>query len=229
VTVSYTTRQLITRAKTIQQQNGLYKSESFYLTENHLSTEYKSDESHPLKYSDKLNFKVVTSNQEAEQLEAEGFSFRSHPTYFNHNLTLYTRWLDSGAVAFCTFVDKEFAAITWILPSQHTQKAVKAPPVKIYYENHEVYPRGVWVNPKYRELRLYYYTDRNRNRYLLEQGITVTRGVIDYTNKTGKGIANSGGAKVYGTGRLVKVLGFSLWKERHFDKTIQWSEIEKIK
>ena len=54
-----------------------------------------------------LTTKVVSSNQQADELEKEGLSFRYYPTDWNYNLTCYTDWLDKGAIAFCTFVGKE--------------------------------------------------------------------------------------------------------------------------
>jgi hypothetical protein len=132
MSLKHTLTEWMTEAKTIREQRGtiallnsiflfflspIYKSVSYYLTVSQRSSEFKSAESRPLIDEDKLNFKVITSNQEADELEKEGFSFRSDPTYFNHNLTLYNQWLDYGAIAFCTFIEKEFAAINWIILS----------------------------------------------------------------------------------------------------------------
>ena len=108
----------------------VYKSESFWLTVAQLSADYKSEASRPRIGIDQLTFKAVTSNDEADRLEAEGFSFRRHPTYFNYNLKVYTHWLDCGAVACCTFVGKEFAAINWAITSQRTRDASESSPAE---------------------------------------------------------------------------------------------------
>jgi len=126
-------RELIIRANRIRQQHGtiglfkgvfgflvypIYKRTPYYLYENQVSPEYGISELHSRIDTKELYSRVVTSNQEADKLEAAGYSFRKYPTEHNHYLTLYTKWLDYGAIAFCTFVEKEFAAICWILPSQ---------------------------------------------------------------------------------------------------------------
>ena len=117
----------------------VYKRETFHISLNRCFTEYKSEAARPAISEDRLNFKMVTSNWQADRLEAEGFSFRRHPTYFNHNLQVYTHWLDCGAWAACTFVGKEFAAINWVITSRQTQRALKEIPLKVDYAQ----PRGV--------------------------------------------------------------------------------------
>jgi hypothetical protein len=163
--------------------------------------------------TDKVTFRVVRSNPEADKLEVEGLSFRSYPTPFNNYLKFYRRWLDCGAIAFCTFVDKEFAAICWVIPSKRTQLAIKAPLLHVNYSQHEVFPRGAWVNPKYRGMDLYRYNWVNRDRYLSQIGITTLRSVIDYSSKIGKDFVEALGQKQYGRARSLKILWFRFWKE----------------
>jgi hypothetical protein len=221
-------RELIIRANRIRQQHGtigllkgvfgflvypFYKRTPYYLYENQVSPEYGISESLSRIDTKELYFRVVTSNQEADKLEAEGYNFRKYPTEHNHYLTLYTKWLDCGAIAFCTFVEKEFAAICWILPSQKAQDAVKAPPLKVDYANHEVMDRGLWVNPKYRGTGLLRYTTCNRDRFLRNTGITLIRTTVDYSNQTGKGVEEALGARQYGRARALKILWLRFWKE----------------
>ncbi len=241
MSVIYSIKEFINQTVSIQKSNGIagllkvglrfayspvYKTESFWLTTNKISAEFKSEASKPRVSMDRLSFKVITSNKEADSLEAQGYFFRSHPTYFNHGLTLYRKWLDLGAVACCTFVDKEFAAINWIIPSRKTQYAIKAAPIKIDYEKKEIFTRSAWSNPKYRGLGIYYYTGRYRNRYLLEKGYITSRGVVAFDNKNGRGIATAGGSRLYGTGKLTRILWWNNWQEQYFPKPIEWSEAD---
>jgi hypothetical protein len=236
--------ELITQAKEVRRQNGttgllkagirlglspVYKSETFWLMICPLSSDYVSATTRPRISEDKLHFKVVTSNQEADKLEAEGFSFRSHPTYFNHYLKLYTRWLDYGAIACCTFVEKEFACINWIIPTKRTLDAIKAPPLKIDFANHEVTTKSAWTNPKYRGLELFNYTLRNRNQYLTDNGYTISKDIVDYNNKSGIGISRAAGTKIYGTGQRMRLFWWKFWKEKYFAQLVEWSEIGKKK
>jgi hypothetical protein len=222
---------LTDRARDVRRQEGMiglfrvglrfllspvYRNESFYLTVIRVSADYKSEESRPRIDESQLNFRVVTSNDEAARLEDEGFRFRTSPTYFNYNLKVYAHWLDSGAIAFCTFVGKEFAAINWGILSQHAQDALKEIPLRVDYANHEMFPRSSWVNPAFRNMQLFYYTTRKRNRYLLDRGICLMRTVIDCTNKPGIGITRAQGYRVYGRGQLTRILWRRRWKEVHY-------------
>jgi hypothetical protein len=193
-----------------------YKSTRYYLYEIPPLLDYSKLESNPRIADKKLSFKVVRSNIEADELESEGFSFRSQVNEFNYYLKLYTRWLDCGAIAFCTFVDKEFATISWVLPSQHAQDAVKAPPAKIDYANHEVMQRGMWVNPKYRGMGLYRHTVYYRDSYLVDNGVKMLRATVDFTNKIGKGVDEALGSTQYGTARALRIMWFKSWKEYHY-------------
>jgi hypothetical protein len=242
MSVKYAFRLLSNSAKEKYKQNGLggllkaairfsisplYKSESFWLTVIDLK-----EENHPEKYRpridlDKLTFKTISSNEEADALEIDGFYFRNTPTYFNHNLTLYRRWLDFGAVACCIFVEKELAAIDWAIVSRYTQEKIGAPPVRVDFNNHEALSRGAWVNPKYRGLKLWVYTASMRNLFLLANQFAIKRGVVDYTNHPGKGISEASGHKVCGTGRRIRILWWTIWKEHHFTTSVLWTDIGK--
>jgi len=243
MTAKYTFQLLSDTAKETYRQSGLnglfkagirfavsplYKSESFWLTVIDMTEGKDQEKYHPRIGLDKLTFKVIASNEEAERLEAEGFSFRSVPTYFNYNLKLYEQWLDCGAVACCTFVGKEFAAIDWAIISKYTQGKIGAPPVRVDYDGNEALSRGAWVNPKYRGLKLWVFTAWKRNLFLLERGFLVKRGVVDYTNSPGKGISEASGHRVCGTGLRRRILWWTIWKEHHFAKPVLWSEIGKI-
>jgi hypothetical protein len=221
------------RANRIRQQKGtfalikgfvsflvypFYKRTPYYLYEIRVTPEYSESEPRPVVDINQLAFQVVTSNQEADKLEKEGYKFRQHQTEFNHYQTLYTHWLDCGAIAFCTFVEKDFAAISWVLPSQKAQNAVKAPQLKVDYTNHEVIQRGMWVNPKFRGLQLYRYTVRNRDRYLSGKGVITLRATVDYSNKIGKGVDEAFGSIQYGKGLALKILWWKFWKETHYSE-----------
>jgi hypothetical protein len=243
MTIKYSFKLLSNRPKEIYKQSGLtgllksgirflvspvYKSESFWLTVINLTEGNDANKYYPRISLDKLMFKAISSNEEADKLEAEGYSFRNTPTYFNHNLTLYRQWLNYGAVACCIFIEKEFVAIDWAIISKYTQEKIGAPPVIVDYDNHEAFSRGAWVNPKYRGLKLWVFTAWHRNLFLAERYFTVKRGVVDYTNNPGKGISEASGHKVCGTGRRTRFLWRTTWKEQHFTKPVFWSEIGKV-
>jgi hypothetical protein len=162
----------------------------------------------------RLSFKIVRSNQEADQLENEGFEFRSYPYIHEVHLT-YSQMLDCGLTAFCTFVDKDFAACSWLIPSQQVQDKFNAPPLKIDYANHEAFTRAAWTNPKYRRLGLYTYNVKNRDLYLAQNGFRKLRGTIDYRNDVGIGMSEGVGYLYCGTATYAKFLWKKTWIENY--------------
>jgi hypothetical protein len=221
-------RELHRRMKRVREKNGtsgliksvfwflvypFYESAQYILFVKEVEPEYSTSERRPNIGTNKLTFKVVTSNQEADKLEAEGYNFRKYANEFNNYLKRYTWLLDCGLIACCTFVEKEFAAISWVALSKQVQDAIKAPPVKIDYENNEILARGMWVNPKYRGMELYRYTVRNRDKYLANRGVKRVLGPADYINKAGIGVAGAVGSKEYGRGRSIRILWWKSWRE----------------
>jgi len=106
---------------------------------------------------------------------------------------------------------------------------LKPPPIKIDFTNHEVTTKSAWTSPKYRGLELFNYTLRNRNKYLADNGFTISKDIVDFNNKNGIGISKAAGTKIYGTGQRIRVLWWKFWKEKYFAKPVEWSEIEKKK
>ena len=195
----------------------IYMRHYYYLFKNQLNlTEIKSNLSkHKPKINiDDLTFQVVTSNAEADKLEEEGFEFRSYPYIFSP-YTNYTKMLDDGLIAFCTFVGKEFASISWIIPSQQAHDRFKTLPLKIDYSNHDAFPRAAWCNPKYRDLGIYRYTVNNRNLYLRQMGFKTLRAADDYKSKISVHLSRAMGDIQYGKAVYTNILGWKFWKETH--------------
>jgi hypothetical protein len=190
----------------------IYQHNNFYLFEQPVETGFSLSEFEPRLKTDNLVFKVVSSNQEADKLEIENYKFRSYSTGRQDG---YSKRLDQGAIAFCTFVNTEFAAASWIVPSQQVQNRGHFIPIKIDYCEHEACTRGAWVAPKYRGLGLYRYHNRNRNLILAQMGIKKLRGTVDYTQKVGIAMSMALGYRIYGTARLVKILFWKFWKESY--------------
>ena len=167
-----------------------------------------------------ITTKIVYSNQQADQLEEEGFSFRKYPTRWNDNLTLYTDWLDKGVIACCTFIDKELGAISWAIPFKEAQVAIKTYPLKVDYANHEVFIRGAWTNPKYRGKGLWRYSSLCRSRLLVKDGMTISKTMVDIRNMSGLRLQKEKAYKatIYGKGHETKVLWWKFWREEHFSE-----------
>ena len=68
--------------------------------------------------------KVVSSNAEADELESQGFEFRSQIPYAREIL-------DGGAVALCIFVGRELANMGWLVTSQQAMDVLGGPPYDV--------------------------------------------------------------------------------------------------
>ena len=92
--------------------------------------------------------KVITSNKQADELVAEGFEdFRSH--------TLdAVKFLDKGAIAFCIFVEREFACIHWIGITAEAKRVLLPAPFRAVLSDNEAISERVYTVPKYRRLGL---------------------------------------------------------------------------
>jgi hypothetical protein len=192
-----------------------YDRHLYYLYEGIIDSkeiEYNISKDIPKTNIGALNFKIVSSNSEADRLEKENFEFRSYFRKFNIDINP-VRMLDIGLIAFCTFIGKEFAAISWVIPSQQAQARYKAPPLKVDYSNHEAFPRSSWCHPKYRGLGIYRYTESNRDRYLSQIGITMLRSTVEYKNKSGYRMAEGMGYTKYGKAIFTRVLWWKFWQE----------------
>ena len=151
--------------------------------------------------------KVVSSNAEADELEAQGFEFRSQ-------IPKAREVLDNGAIALCIFVGKELANIGWLATTQAAKDSFGEPPYKVDFANKEAVGSGAWTNPKYRRLGLRVY---NRFMFLsvvIEQGIEVRRAALPTNNIPIIKSRASFYHEPYATGRYLRILWWKSWKER---------------
>ncbi|MCK4724019.1 MAG: hypothetical protein KAT75_11975 [Dehalococcoidia bacterium] len=156
---------------------------------------------------DGFTLKIVSSNEEADELEAEGLQFRSHV----HNAR---RRLDKGAVAFCIFIDNELAHIGWVVMTQQAKDSLKAPPVKVEFSENEAYSGDAWTSPDYRRMGLSSYGYMRRLRFLLNNGIVTNRTVANKSNVLSLQFATKTDVPPYAEGRYLRILWWKSWREK---------------
>ena len=151
--------------------------------------------------------KVVTSNEQADELEAQGFEFRS-------TIPNARKRLDSGAIAMCIFVGRELANIGWFAASQQAKDSLGEPPYKVDFGHRESVGGGLWTNPKYRRLGLRVYNRYMYLRLVLDSGIQVRRAAIAKGNLPTIRSRASFYHSPCAEGRYLRVLWWRSWKER---------------
>ncbi len=74
-----------------------------------------------------LTLKVVSTNEQADELDREGFEFRSQ--FINAR-----KRLDRGAIAFCIFIERELANIGWITLTKQAKDSLIELPFKVDFQ-----------------------------------------------------------------------------------------------
>jgi len=154
-----------------------------------------------------ITFHLVSSNEEADRLEAEGLEFRS--CVWNAREAL-----DRGAVALCTFVDGEPAHIGWVIMTEKARGAFFEPPCKVDFGAGEAMRTGIWTNPKYRGLGLHRWNTFKRMQFMRERGIRISRGAIVKQNVIAQKAHAPYGPTPYAEGRHLRILSWNSWRER---------------
>ena len=158
---------------------------------------------------DNFTLKIVSTNKEADALEADGLEFRSYSRDFD------TRGaLDKGATAFCIFVGRDLASIGWTATTQHAMDSLDQPPFKVDFSNNEACTGRAWTNPKYRRMGLHLYGNLKRRQFLVDKGITIVRDAITTENFASPKTNPNYSPRIYAEGRYLRVLRWKSWKER---------------
>ena len=156
---------------------------------------------------DNFTLEVVSTNQEADQLETEGLEFRSQ--YINSR-----KALDRGAVAFCIFVGRELAHIFWVGMTEEAKKGMGEPPYKVDFSRGEAFFAGAWTSPHYRRGGLAQYVGFQARQFLWESGKGLVRGTGRTDNTVSQQAYSRLGPKHYAEARYLKILWWKWWKEK---------------
>jgi len=180
--------------------------ETYYLTKIHIEDSLIKQPK-PVDFADKLTFKWIESNYQAEEIAREYEDFRPYTKNAHQRL-------DAGGIAVCTYVDKELACYAWVAINESGMKAMSHMPVTIDFDNKEVYSSYSYTIPKYRRKGIRYYRLRFRYKMFVEKGVEVLCSAIR-TNNYASLKANSDRPKYMITAKvyILKILGLRFFKE----------------
>ena len=157
--------------------------------------------------TDKLTTRWIASNAEADELAKEFEDFRSYNTNAHHIL-------DAGGIAICIYVGKEIANTSWLATSKDAMKTMTNLPMRVDFDNREVYSGYSYTVPKYRRSGLRYYRQIFRYGIMKEMGFETKRSAIRTSNYAALGAASDKPEQiVYARACYLKLLGFKFWKE----------------
>ena len=213
---------LLRRANRVLQNEGLisllrqafaivvgwfFKYRTYYLYEQVLGDIRKLNEANYIPKIDNYTFKVISTNQEADDLEAVGLEFRSH-------VPNARKRLDKGAIAFCIFVGQELAHIGWVALTQQAKDTLPEPPYKLDFLSKEACGSDTWTNRKYRRRGLRLCSVFKRYEFMLNNGIMISRSAIAKKNIASQKGREKFSPRIYAEGRYLKILWWKSWRER---------------
>ena len=213
---------LLIRAKQVYRTGGLmylvwralvfvvrwfFQYRTYYLYEQALEDIRKLNEADYIPKIDNYTFKVISTNQESDDLEADGLEFRSH-------VPNARKRLDKGAIAFCIFVGQELAHIGWIALTQQAKDTLPEPPYKLDFLSKEACGSDTWTNRKYRRRGLRLCSVFKRYEFMLNNGIMISRSAIAKKNIASQKGRAKFSPRIYAEGRYLKILWWKFWRER---------------
>jgi hypothetical protein len=211
--------ELLARAKDILRGEGpvtllrrvldfyIFHRDNYYLYMEDLHLYRQMNEADYLPRIEGFTFKVVRSNEEADQLaKAMGHDFRK--LFVNAG-----KRLDRGATAFCTFVEGETANVGWLAPTERAKRTLFDMPLRVDFSNSECYLGGSEALPEYKGKGLMTYNSFRMYRFRGENGIRTARYAMSMSNHAARWQAAKFEPVIYAKARFIRFLWWKYWKE----------------
>jgi hypothetical protein len=233
---------ILARARGVYKQGGLgflikrglafikiYDRTQYYLCGCNVISRNESDFKPKIK---DFEFRMVSSRRELDELIMQGFNIP-----FDHNNTKHRpeklerlpgqwfvfplsrihaeRLLDSGALAFFVFVERELAAMGWLALTRKAQARLPSYPYKVDFSNRQACIEASWTKPKFRRKGFHTYLIYMRQAFLMEKGVILARSLIATDNVASLRAHEkfSPEEKIYGKASYFKIFGIRIWKE----------------
>ena len=149
---------------------------------------------------------IVSTNQQADELAANGFDFRSSWLHAR-------RSLDNGAIALCIFIGQELAHIGWIAISEKGKATVDPVPYHVDFPSKQACTGSTVTIPKYEGKGLMKYGYYRRFQFLQEKGILTSRNAVDTSNIASQKVHAKFGPRIYARAHYLRILWWQFWKE----------------
>ena len=185
----------------------LFLVEKYYLENIDLTTFPDEEEREFLPRIENFCVRIISTNKEADELLAEGFTFGAY------ELTLRAS-LDVGALTFCILVEKELAHIHSMADNKKSKNVIDSRPFHVDFKNGDVVGGRSITIPKYRRLRLRTYSGYLLRKHFKEKGYSRSMGTLGIKNYPA--LANSARnpyEKIVAVYRHIKILWFTYFKE----------------
>ena len=182
----------------------IFNYSDYYLLEIDLSSYINQNIS--LKSSSELI--IIYSKGDLEELLKEGYSIG---TYFN--LTGINDFFDGGMILFAIFSDKILASVGWVACKNYELE----PPIKVDYNNNEVYVQYAHTDPEYRGNGFFKYNIHKRIEFLANKGKTKAKIAVEKNNTISLRSNKKVGYKIYGEAKHLQLLKYTYYKEKYYN------------
>ena len=183
-----------------------YQRQTYYLYAHYPRNDHTPSEATGPNGLVDVRHEVVSTNQQADELEAQGLEFRA---LVNDARTR----LDRGAIASCVFVGSELANVVWVAATEQAKDSLNEPPFAVDFLKNEVWVGGGWTNPKFRRNGLRVYGHAKGTQLLLERGTVVGRYAIAKGNIAAQLSTRRVDVHPYAEGRYLRILRWKSCKE----------------
>jgi len=160
---------------------------------------------------DDISFHVIENRDDLERLKAEGYED------IVSIVPRFLQRLDSGAVAGCAFVGKEFASVDWMAFSERAKLSVDLLPYRVDFESGEACTCGAWTSRRFRARGIGTYRFSQQMRYMKDHGTTVCWNAIAIGNTASQRPVDRHGGQHCRIARYRRILWWESWKETPAD------------
>jgi len=211
----------LSRAKQIFQTEGLIpllkrgipfvlgrfvRYRTYYLYEHTPSSARNLNEADFMPKIDNFTFEIISTNQEADELEDKGLEFRSQVVNARESL-------DKGAIAFCIFIGPELAHIGWVAMTEESKRDIDPLPYRVDFGDGQACTGGTVTTPKYRGKSLMTYGYWKRFQYIGGKGVSISRNAVNTSNIASRKVHAKFNPKIYAQARYLRILWWAFWKE----------------
>lgn len=148
--------------------------------------------------------KIVSTSKGLDELSAGGYDFKTMN---------FEQKLRKGALAFCVFVKRELAHVTWVAPNGEAKREIDPLPFKVNFETGEVCSGASFTCPIYRGKGLLSYAYSYIFPYLAKRNILKDKFTIDVNNTASQKALSKFNPTTTGKGHYLKILWWEFWKE----------------
>lgn len=182
-----------------------YENSIFYVYEHIL------DEGNEVDYLPEIqnvNHRIIETVEQLDELLEEGYDLSLVDIEQTRNR------LEQGAILFLVFINCDFASVSWAALTREAKDVINPYPYKVDFTNNEACGGRTWVNPKYRQLGLFYFSLYKKEQYLITKGVIKHRSISLSTNTASQRAKIKMGHESIAIAHYIRVFDWHFWREK---------------